>query len=1179
MIRFRRDLDNDLSVITRNLLLADVVPFLQDVGRKLKCEVQMVEMRWGIREEQSDRHLTSEICSGFPLPCCCVASRCTHLCLQRDQHVIAGVSAVRQIERCSRESLGLSYVYIAAQKYGYMHHHDIVLPRDRGLQSSCIVMSDVPSCCRFRPFPAKVPKDILNSLIDFIDDDIAREYVQSSFKLDENAIARTNRGVQAEPVQGECPIDFAGPPGPFYVLQPCSSIEGFWDKYPRMQKALRDAARKRFCTLSAPAEEKELRDAGCKDIAKRFLISVTEEEMSRGMLFLDIEHARRKTFVVERTFDGLDAGNAGAGDWVDTREERGEDGNIRKELDEDAQTLLREQQLMIPEGVKRFKYDRLKWGPGISCEAHSAYLQQMADDFCEFALDSMVAGLKASAVKPDAVVDEAAHHLRFASVRAGKFCSTESTQRVIAAAQRYISGASSGKALVIFGCSGSGKTYLLSQVIVDHILKNVDGARSRCIAVRFLGTSPGSSSVRSLLVSLCEQLRRCYRQQEPVPNDYKALAAYFRQALLHWPSAALPLELFIDSVDQLDDSNAGRQLEWLPVSGLPQHVRLVVTTLPDHEQFQCLSKLRAGLSLTNQGSSGLREEVVEVTTISEHDKVLRHLLRLQDRTVTAEQLAAVDAAFKAQTEGDGGGTPLWLTIVAQVVSQWASYDGVKFSVQPSVRALIIDLFVRLERSHGAHLVRAVMGFVTLCLHRGVSEAELVHLASLDDDVLADVYEWWVPPMRTCPPLVVSMLLTDLEPYLSRRGDGSGQELVSWYHRQFWEAAEHYLFSDTPSDAGGSSGSASEFVPRAERHCQLADYYSGRWANCPKPYSPWLAERVRRPQFFPEETAGDRMVPAQPLALSGLLTSPEDARLLNTRRINERMHHAIRAGDVVAVQQDLCSVAYIAAKVAAGVESELLREYGDAIEMFATRDTALVANLVEWAAFVGRNLDVLRLRIPMAPFQFALQEAIASAQHQSLLQFATASEDARLDPRLPQDVTRDLRERIGVRRNLRRLLSQVRSRIGGGVAARDDSKGSDAAARRLIHWFDKPERSDPCQLTIREHQGYDVWAVAYSPCGKWVVSGSSDKTAKVSSAVTGEVRYTLWGHTDWVRAVAFSQDGLSIATGSNDRTVRIWSAVTGSQVDVFLLSTFDSAGFVHVFTALQSLRRAGDRLQR
>ena len=35
----------------RNLLLADVVPFLQQAGRKHKCEVQMVEMRWGIQTQ------------------------------------------------------------------------------------------------------------------------------------------------------------------------------------------------------------------------------------------------------------------------------------------------------------------------------------------------------------------------------------------------------------------------------------------------------------------------------------------------------------------------------------------------------------------------------------------------------------------------------------------------------------------------------------------------------------------------------------------------------------------------------------------------------------------------------------------------------------------------------------------------------------------------------------------------------------------------------------------------------------------------------------------------------------------------------------------------------------------------------------------------------------------------
>ena len=56
------------------------------------------------------------------------------------------------------------------------------------------------------------------------------------------------------------------------------------------------------------------------------------------------------------------------------------------------------------------------------------------------------------------------------------------------------------------------------------------------------------------------------------------------------------------------------------------------------------------------------------------------------------------------------------------------------------------------------------------------------------------YEWWLPPVRIAPPLLLTRLLTDLSPYLTRRGDGSGAELVSWYHRQFWEAAEAWLFA-------------------------------------------------------------------------------------------------------------------------------------------------------------------------------------------------------------------------------------------------------------------------------------------------------------------------------------------------------------------------------------------------
>ena len=354
------------------------------------------------------------------------------------------------------------------------------------------------------------------------------------------------------------------------------------------------------------------------------------------------------------------------------------------------------------------------------------------------------------------------------------------------------------------------------------------------------------------------------------------------RAVTEWPSPDQPLTLFIDSVDQLNDSNGGRRLDWLPVTGLPAHVRLVVSTLPDYAEFQCLSILRAKLA---DSAGSLDSHCVEVGTISEPDAVLQHLLRLQGRTITDAQLKHVLEAFEKRTEADAAGTPLWLTIVAQTISMWRSYEDVPFAIKPGVRDLIIDLFERLATDHGAKLVRAALAYITLA-KAGVSETELNHLLSLLDDVLADSYEWWVPPVRIAPPLLLTRLLTDLAPYLTRRGDGSGVELVSWYHRQFWEAAEAWLFR-------AAEGGAAIKLQKQQRHAELADYFAGRWAGTAKPYTEALKKCVQRPQFFPGEDAAERNVPHQPLVLEGdlFLDGPDRCRL-NTRRIHELVKHLI-----------------------------------------------------------------------------------------------------------------------------------------------------------------------------------------------------------------------------------------------------------------------------------------------
>ncbi len=66
----------------------------------------------------------------------------------------------------------------------------------------------------------------------------------------------------------------------------------------------------------------------------------------------------------------------------------------------------------------------------------------------------------------------------------------------------------------------------------------------------------------------------------------------------------------------------------------------------------------------------------------------------------------------------------------------------------------------------------------------------------------------------------------------------------------------------------------------------------------------------------------------------------------------------------------------------------------------------------------------------------------------------------------------------------------------------------------------------------------VTAVAFSPNGKYVVSGSADNTARVWESISGkEVARMI--HDDGVTAVAFSSDGKYVASGNNDITTRFW----------------------------------------
>src|SRR5262249_60555394 len=75
----------------------------------------------------------------------------------------------------------------------------------------------------------------------------------------------------------------------------------------------------------------------------------------------------------------------------------------------------------------------------------------------------------------------------------------------------------------------------------------------------------------------------------------------------------------------------------------------------------------------------------------------------------------------------------------------------------------------------------------------------------------------------------------------------------------------------------------------------------------------------------------------------------------------------------------------------------------------------------------------------------------------------------------------------------------------------------------------------------------VFRLAFSPDGRWLISGSGDHTAIIWDINSRRLVYRLVGHKSSIMAVAFMPDSTRVVTGSDDTTLRLWRADNGKLV--------------------------------
>ncbi|KAJ8278725.1 hypothetical protein COCON_G00057910 [Conger conger] len=656
----------------------------------------------------------------------------------------------------------------------------------------------------------------------------------------------------------------------------------------------------------------------------KFFKSVTEWEIEQGLQGFQKDDPYSVLFVRNLPSLHKNQSHRSFAQFMDVTA----DGLIDKEAQELLTKLKAQINALCSDFVNLHSLELSRIGIDPGCKEHAKYLLSLCEQFVTQMKEKISKAVGPSSPAKGSgggrgggewgwLWQEVTHHLLLSCSKCAVFCGREGLLGKLCLAMWETTNTYHGP-LVVYGPSGIGKTALMCKLAQE--MRAVLGPKS-VVVQRLLGTSPLSSEIDSVLRSICFQV--CGAVGLPPPaaqttNSHENLVRFFHGLLNQVAEQRDSLLIILDSLDQLSEANHAHKLHWLPKE-IPPNVQIVVSTLDSGPPI--LEALRGMIPAAENFFP------VEQLGADHGGEIVDAYMAAVGRRLTPVQRDVVLQGFKHC------GHPLLLKLTLDTARRWASYTPVsELQLGSTTQEAVSLLFQHLEKKHGRHLIGAALGYI-VSSRDGLSEAELRDVLSLDDEVLGDIYQYWLPPTLTfirLPPLLWSRVRHDLGEYLVERQAG-GVTVLGLYHRQFIEMVrERYLSAES----------------KVKSHTVLSEYFLGLWSqDNPKPiFLPALRTNLN----------ADRKVSSQPLWFA--------QGVANTRKLRELPYHLVHAGKWDELRQEVIGSTYwlccktLTCGVASVIEDlSLSAEVSGCAEIRLIRDTFLL--MKPTLDFIDGRIDI------------------------------------------------------------------------------------------------------------------------------------------------------------------------------------------------------------------------------